>query len=68
MTNYESLNQDPMLDTTAFIVRYVINVTAMDQNVILPFSMRDDGINVRSTPGFKVEDPSNEDHSAKFPK
>ena len=51
-TDYESLNQDPMVDTNALIVRDVISVTAMDQKFILPFSMRDAGINVRTTQEF----------------
>ena len=51
-----------------FIARDALSVPAIDHNLIPPFVMTEENINVRTAPKFEVEDASTDDHSACFPK
>ena len=49
-----------------FIVRDYLRVPDMHQNVIPLFSMKEAGVNIKTTPKFQVEDFSIDDHSMCF--
>ena len=71
----ESLHKVPIVDaaiaydcpysmqTVVFIIRNALYVPSMDHNLILPFVMREAGIDVNDTPKIHVQDATIEHHS-----
>ena len=56
-------------DGTVYIlvIRNALHVPSMENNLIPPFVMRENGIQVNDTPKIQVSDPSVDDHSIYFP-
>ena len=76
--DYESM-QVPIIDAAVqyecpysgtlhvLIIRNALHVPSMKHNLVPPFMIRDEGIQVNDTPKIQVNDPTTSDHSIYFP-
>jgi hypothetical protein len=48
------------------VIRNVLHIPSMQNNLIPPFMMREAGLHIRDTLKIKIDDPSIEDHSNYF--